>query len=124
MINCLVCGKDAFGGWVTGLPPAPDNQKVGLCVEHNNPENRALAENKWRELMEQAVISERESEELHHLHANIQPFALEILFIDGGRIELPCKSFRATDEDVLEVTSPEDRLVFYPLRHIRRYGEK
>ena len=124
MINCLICGKEVSDGWVTGLPPAPDSQKVGLCAEHNTPENRAQAEKKWRGLLERAVLNEQGSEGLHHFGANVQPLALEILFIDGGKIEVACKSFRATDEDVLEVITPEGRLVFYPLRHIRRYGEK
>ena len=121
MINCLICGKEVSNGWITGLPPAPDSQKVGLCAEHDSPPNRALAEKKWRELLEQAVKSEQESEEMHHPGTG-QLINLEILFIDGGRIVVPCKSFRATDEDTLEVTSPENRLTFYPMRHIRRYG--
>ena len=124
MINCLICGKDAADGWVTGLPPAPDSQKVGLCKAHDTPDNRILAEKKWRSIMEQAVEIERESEALHLIGAPVQPLTLEILFIDGGKIDVLCKNFRTTDDDVLEVTTPENRLVFYPLRHIRRYGEK
>ena len=124
MINCLICGKGASGGWITGLPPAPDSQKVGLCTEHDTTANRVLAENRWREIINQAVEIEQEGEELHHMGASVQPLTLEILFIDGGRVELSCKSFRPTDEDILEVTTQENRLVFYPLRHIRRFGEK
>ena len=124
MINCLICGKDAAPGWHTGLPPAPDSQKVGLCLKHDSPANRALAEKKWREIMNLAVENEQETEAMHSLGASVQPLTLEILFIDGGRIDVPCKSFRPTDGDVLEVTSLENRLIFYPLRHIRRYGEK
>lgn len=123
MVNCLICGKDAAQGWITGLPPAPDSQKVGLCQEHDTPDNRVLAEDRWRKIMEQAVEIERESEALHLAGAPVQPLTLEILFIDGGRIDVLCKSFHTTD-DVLEVTTPENRLIFYPLRHIRRYGEK
>ena len=124
MINCLICGKDAADGWITGLPPAPDSQKVGLCRAHDTPYNRIMAEKKWRKIMEQAVEIERESEVLHLAGAPVQPLTLEILFIDGGKVEVLCKSFRATDDDVLEVATSENRLVFYPLRHIRRYGKK
>lgn len=124
MINCLICGKDAASGWITGLPPAPDSQKVGLCLEHDTPENRVRAEKRWREIISQAVEIEQDGEELHHHGVPVQPLTLEIMFIDGGRIEVPCKSFRPTDEDILEVTTPEGRLAFYPLRHIRRFGEK
>lgn len=124
MINCLICGKDAARGWITGLPPAPDSQKVGLCPEHDTPGNRILAEKRWREIISQAVEIEQDGEELHHHGAAVQPLTLEIQFIDGGRIEVSCKSFRPTDEDILEVTTPEGRLAFYPLRHIRRFGEK
>ena len=124
MISCLICGKSIEGGWITGLPPAPDSQKVGLCPKHDTPANRLQAEEKWRKIMNQAVEIERESEGLHFIGSSVQPQTLEILFIDGGRIEVLCKSFRPTDEDILEVTTPENRLVFYPLRHIRRFGEK
>ena len=124
MIRCLICGQDAETGWITGLPPAPDSQKVGLCREHDTPANRKKAEAKWREIISLAVENEQEGEELHHLPAGNLPLTLEILFIDGGRVEIPCRSFRATDEDILEVTTPENRLVFYPLRHIRRYGTR
>ena len=119
MVPCYICGKDAAGGWIAGLPPAPDSQKTGLCPEHDNIKNRALAFKAWQDLMNleigfqlEAVREEREPE---------TSFKLAIQFMDGGNTVIACRSFGVVEGTTLEVADEHGERKFYPLQHVRSY---
>lgn len=118
MVPCYICGKNSAGGWVAGLPPAPDSQKTGLCPEHDNIENRALAFKAWQDLLTHEIQVQLET--VRH-EEDAPPLKLVVQFMDGGKTVISCRSFGVTGEDMLEIHDADGERKFYPLRHIRSY---
>ena len=118
MIPCYICGKDVAGGWVAGLPPAPDSQKTGLCSEHDTLVNRALAFGAWQNLLSQDIAVQNE---IRGQDAERPPLKLAIKFLDGGKIIIESQSFGLVDNTILEVLNVKGEKQYYPLQHIRSY---
>lgn len=119
MIPCLACGADASTGWVHGFLPSPDSLKLGLCREHDSPDNRKLVKAAWRSLMEREI---RVMNELSGYKAGAPVrWRLDIAFIDGGEVTLECLHCAPTQHGTLQVLLPDRTLRFYPLAQVRRY---
>lgn len=118
MVPCYICGKNSAGGWVAGLPPAPDSQKTGLCPEHDNITNRASAFKAWQDLLTHEIEVQLE---ITKDGEGTPPLKLVVQFLDGGKVVIPCRSFGIVDNSTLEVLDAEGERKFYPLQHVRSY---
>jgi hypothetical protein len=119
MIPCLACGADASTGWVHGFVPSPDSLKMGLCREHDTPDNRKLVKAAWRALMEREIRAMNEVS--GHKAGAPQVWRLEVAFIDGGEVTHDCLDCTPTPHGTLQVLLPDRTLRFFPLAQIRRY---
>ncbi len=118
MIPCYICGRDVAGGWIAGLPPAPDSQKTGLCVDHDSVVNRAIAFSAWQDLLAKDIAVQNE---IHEQEADQPPVKLAIKFLDGGKIIIESQSFGLVNNTILEVLDIKGEKQYYPLQHIRSY---
>ncbi len=118
MIPCYICGKDASAGWIAGLPPAPDSQKVGLCRQHDNIPNRADAFQAWQDLLTGEIEMQLENRKLE---SGGLPFKLVIQFLGGGNVVVPCHSFGVVDGATLETVDTNGERRYFPLQHVRSY---
>ena len=118
MVPCYICGKDSVGGWLAGMPPAPDSQKTGLCLEHDTISNRALAFRAWQDLLNHEIgvqlDTAREAGEA-------PPLKLAVQFMDGGKTVISCRSFGIAGGNTLEIVDADGQRKFYPLQHVRSY---
>ncbi|MDR2892337.1 MAG: hypothetical protein LBV80_04545 [Deltaproteobacteria bacterium] len=119
MIPCFICGQPAETDWVMGLPPAPDSQKLGLCNEHNNQENRSKVNRAWQGYLTAAIGELNRS---NAQRAAGMPRLLSIFFSGGGSLSVPCLEYSTPDPDILKVLTPEGEAVFFPLRQVRHYS--
>ncbi len=118
MIPCHVCGTDASTGFIRGLPPAPDSQKLALCRRHDTPENRIALEKAWKDMsasMMRTVMSVTEHK------ARPVLYNLTVNFKGGGMLSFPCANCRTTDQGTLAVEEQDGGTVFIPMQHIRDY---
>lgn len=118
MVTCHVCGKNAVSGWIYGIPPAPDRQKLGLCPQHDTTENRRIVRRQWIRLMEEEAsraMARRPGDDKPH------GYEVEIDFMDGGRRTIACKAYDVMEKQDLLAITAEDEAVFYPLQHIRTF---
>ncbi|MFW5734261.1 MAG: hypothetical protein ACOCWR_04285 [Oceanidesulfovibrio sp.] len=118
MVPCHVCGKDASAGWIYGIPPAPDRQKIGLCPEHDSMDNRRVVRRQWIRLMEEeaARAMARKPED-----AKPAGFEVEIDFLDGGRRTIQSLGYEVLEQKDLLAISMEGEAIFYPMQHIRAF---
>jgi hypothetical protein len=119
MIPCHLCGKDSGAHWVAGYVPAPDNQKMALCAEHDTPEHRRELYEAWRASMEESIGTAAKNAAYFATRGALR--MLSIHFTAGGSLVLPCLEVAVTEHDALKVTAPDGSLSFFPLRQIRRY---
>ena len=120
MIPCQVCGKDSGAHWVIGYIPAPDSQKVALCVLHDTPENRKNCQKTWQLAMQHSIETTTRNAAYYALRA--LPRMVTILFSGGGSLSVPCLECGVTDHDALKVIAPDGSLSFFPMQQIRRYS--
>lgn len=119
MVNCHVCGREVISGWICGVIPAHDKYKLGLCPEHDNPENRAVVELEWEELLQGELASTMA--ELRVQSEAPTAYEVRILFLDGGAKILRCHRFEVTGDQDLLLVEADGKTVFYPLQHIRSF---
>jgi hypothetical protein len=119
MIPCFICGRDAGSGWIKGFPPAPDSQKLGLCQAHDTEFNRDMVADQWRKYLNKA-ISSLNAANAQKLYGRTR--LLSIFFTGGGSIAVPCMDYATPDQDLLKVTTPDNEVVFFPLRQVRHYA--
>ena len=119
-IPCAICGADAGqDGWVQGFIPSAGSLKMGLCREHDTPDNRRVVIAAWQKLLQREIANMAALEE--HRAASPQVWRLEIDFTDGGSVcleSLGCTS----GKDTLQVILPDKSLRFFPLIHVRHYS--
>lgn len=118
MVPCHICGQNAASGWVYGIPPAPDRQKLGLCPKHDTMENRRIVRRQWIRLMEEEAaraMSGRPEDAKPH------GYEVEIDFLDGGRRTIQCRAYDVMEKQDLLAITAEDEAVYYPLQHIRTF---
>ena len=118
MVPCHICGKDSTGGWIAGLPPAPDSQKVGLCPEHDNISNREIALQAWQARLNTEIEMQLDNRKWE---SGGLPFKLVIHFLSGGNVIVPCQSFGIVDGNTLETIDAQGEHKFFPLQHVRSY---
>ena len=119
MIPCRICGKDASTNWVTGLPPAPDSQKMALCAEHDTPENRKELLVAWHLSMIKAIRAASNNAAYFAARGSLR--MLTLYFSAGGSLNMPCINCEVTDHGTLNVTAPDGTQSFFPMQHVRRY---
>lgn len=119
MIPCQICGKDSAAHWVTGYIPAPDSQKMGLCAEHDTPENRKKIRLDWYRAMILNIRTATQNAAYFATRGAL--FMLTIHYSAGGSLSLPCLEASVTEHSTLKVTAPDGALSFFPMRHIKRY---
>ncbi|QJT10739.1 hypothetical protein [Oceanidesulfovibrio marinus] len=119
MVPCQVCGENAASGWIYGIPPAPDRQKLGLCPKHDTLENRRIVRRQWVRLMEE----EARRAMVHTPEQNSAPagYEVEIDFLDGGRRTIQCLNYEVMEKTDLLAITVTGEAVFYPLLHIRTF---
>lgn len=118
MIFCHVCGKTADTGWIVGLPPAPDSQKMGLCAEHDSFANRQKTLADWQTMMHRDVAEYTENTAIK---AGFRHSLLHIFFHGGGSLSIPCLRCSVTPEKSLAIASPDGRMLYYPIAQIASY---
>ncbi|HEU6436875.1 MAG TPA: hypothetical protein VE028_05440 [Nitratidesulfovibrio sp.] len=119
MIPCHACGADASTGWIHGFVPSPDSLKMGLCREHDTPDNRKLVKAAWRALMQREI--QAMTDVSGYKAGGSGRLRLDIAFIGGGQVTQECLDCTATPQGTLQVLLPDGTLRFYPLPQIRRY---
>ncbi|GHV54482.1 hypothetical protein FACS1894206_07360 [Deltaproteobacteria bacterium] len=119
MIPCQVCGKDAATNWVSGYIPSSDNLKMALCPEHDSPEMRRAIQAVWLAAMLETI--ETDTKNAAYFATREKLSMLCIRFTAGGSISLPCLSASVTEQNTLEVRSPDAGVSFFPLGQITRY---
>ncbi len=119
-VPCYICGADAGqGGWIQGFIPSSSTLKMGLCREHDTPENRQVVTAAWQDLLQREIVRMATLDE--HKATPSQLWRLEIAFVDGGSLHL--ESLGCTSaQDTLQVILPDKSLRFFPLVHIRQYA--
>ena len=118
MIPCFICGKDSSGGWIAGLTPAPDSQKVGLCPQHDNIPNREDALLAWETNLAGEIEMQLENRKWE---SGGSPVRLVIHFLGGGNQVVPCRSYGVVDGNTLETIDADGEHRFFPLQHVRSY---
>jgi hypothetical protein len=119
MVSCHVCGQEVISGWICGVIPAHDRYKLGLCPEHDTPENRAVVESEWDELLQgelAAAMTERRAQAESPVAHEVR-----ILFLDGGIKIVRCQRFEITGDKDLLLLEGDGKAIFYPLQHIRSF---
>lgn len=119
MIPCQACGADASTGWIHGLVPSPDSLKMGLCREHDTPDNRKLVKAAWRMLMEREIRTMTDVS--GHRAGGSARMRLTVAFVGGGALTLECLDCTPTPQGTLQALLPDGTLRFFPLAHIRSY---
>lgn len=119
MVKCQICGAEVFSGWICGIVPAADKDKLGLCADHDTPENRALVQERWEKFMREqmrSTLEQRRKEE-----KPVVRYAVRINFLGGGVKTLTCRAYDVNQDKDLLVLNEEGELDFYPLQHIRNF---
>jgi len=120
MVRCEVCGKEVLSGWICGVVPAPDNDKLGLCPEHDSPQKRQEVQQKWEALLRDKLERTLASE---HRQAEAKAVQLEVTihYLGGGVHVQRCRAYDVNQEGDLLILKEDGNLEFYPLQHIRRF---
>ncbi len=118
MIPCFICGKDASTGWIKGLPPAPDSQKLALCSEHDTPAERVRVAQAWERLLQREIAA---GSELAAYKAMKPPQILTVRFTAGGVLSFVCTHCEPTPHDTLRIATQDGSYTFIPMRQIAEY---
>lgn len=118
MIPCHICGKDASTGFIQGLPPAPDSQKLALCRLHDNPANRMTLEETWKKMSASLLRAS-----LAVAEHKVQPvlYTVTVNFKGGGVLSVPCSGCKTTEQGTLAIEEKDGGTLFIPVQHIRDY---
>lgn len=123
MVRCDVCGKEVLSGWICGVVPADDTHKLGLCPDHDTPEQRADVQEKWERLLheklQRTLARERRDAEEKAPHLEVT-----IHYLGGGVQMERCRAYDVNQEGDLLILKEDGLLDFYPLQHIRRFEVK
>ncbi|MDL2316113.1 hypothetical protein LJC59_03420 [Desulfovibrio sp. OttesenSCG-928-A18] len=119
MIPCYICGKDASTGWTKGFVPAPDSQKLALCIAHDSPENRLRVEEAWRELRLHDLAT---MTELARQKAAPERNIVSVHFTGGGMLSFICSGCAPTGHGTLRIEQEDGSHTYIPMRHIREYS--
>ncbi len=119
MVRCHVCGKEVISGWICGIVPAHDTDKLGLCPEHDTVQNRAAVEQAWEGMLTEALRATLERARRTVKTAVCHD--VRIVFIDGGIKYVRCTSFDVNDAKDLLILTLDGEYEFYPLQHIRTF---
>lgn len=118
MIPCYVCGRDASTGWTKGFTPAPDSQKLALCAEHNNAENRRAVALAWQELLRRGIES---ATNLARHKAEPSAQVVTVHFTGGGLLSFTCLKAAPTEHGTLCIEAPDGSRTYVPMQHVREY---
>ena len=118
MIPCRVCGKDASTHWVTGLPPAPDSQKMALCPAHDTPGNRATVMLDWQNMLAGGIAAV--TSVARHKAAPTMKL-VTVRFIGGGMLSFTGIDCRPTEQNTLCIEEADGSRTFIPLQQVREY---
>ena len=119
MIPCFICGNDASTGWTQGFAPSPDSQKLALCAEHDNPQNRVLAEQAWlkkqkADLAAFTLVARQKASPAVQLAS--------VHFTGGGMLSFTCIDAVPTPQGTLRIEQLDGTQTFIPMQHIREYA--
>ena len=120
MIPCQICGKDASLGWITGLPPAPDSQKMALCAEHDTPANRAMVSREWQKMLA-GDIAAATTIARHKADVDAKSVLINVRFTGGGMLSFTGIGCKPTEQNTLRIEEADGRLTFIPLQQVREY---
>ena len=118
MIPCRICGIDASTNWVTGLPPAPDSQKMALCAEHDTPQNRALVIKDWQQMLT-GDIATAASVARHKAAPEMR--LITVRFNGGGMLSFTGTGCTPTEHNSLRIDEADGSRTFVPLDQVREY---
>jgi hypothetical protein len=105
-------------GWTQGFVPAADSQKLALCPEHDNSENRLSLRKAWHTLLTKNI-----STAINIARQKTSPDIqiISVHFMEGGSISFPCIACTPTEHESLFIQAPDGAKTYIPLRHIRDY---
>lgn len=115
MIPCRICGKDASTHWITGFPPAPDSQKIGLCTEHDTPINRKKITRLWKQMLTQKIAETITVPQIQ------SEYLVVVVFMSGEAASYTCTHVLPTDHGTLQITTLDDTHVFIPITQVKTY---
>jgi hypothetical protein len=119
MIPCHVCGQDASTGWIAGLPPSPDSQKLALCSLHDTPENRNLLEKAWNDLLAQSIAT---AVSLARRKASPpERKIITVRFTAGGALSFLGTRCAPTEHNTLCIEEEDGGRTYIPMPQIRDY---
>ena len=121
MVRCQICGKEVFSGWICGVVPADDKFKLGLCQEHDTPENRAMVDKAWEELMVEELGKAVQPAAEAKAKTRARGYEVTVNFLDGGVKILQTRAYNVSEEQDLLVLNENGIFEFYPLQHIRTF---
>jgi hypothetical protein len=119
MIPCHVCGQDASTGWIVGLPPAPDSQKLALCSRHDTPKNRSLLERTWSDLLTRAIAAEESV--IRHKASPPARKVITVRFTAGGVLSFVGANCAPTEHNTLCVEEEDGGRTYIPMHQVRDY---
>lgn len=120
MIPCHICGKDASLGWITGLPPAPDSQKMALCAVHDTLANRATVSREWQKMMA-GDIEAVTTVARHKADVDAKTVLVTVRFTGGGMLSFTGVDCKPTEQNTLRIEEADGSLTFIPLQQVREY---
>ena len=120
MVKCHICHAPVLAGWVCGIVPAGDTMKLGLCEEHDTPDNRELVRESWAELLQNKVRQSRSLAE-RETTKRAASYEVRIRYMDGGLVTVPCRAYDVSKDRQLLVLKQDGEFDFYPLEHIRQF---
>jgi hypothetical protein len=119
MIPCQICGLDASTGWIAGLPPSPDSQKLALCARHDTPKNRHLLEEIWISYITRSIAA---AESIARYRAS--PPARKIItvrFSAGGVLSFTGARCSPTEHGTLCIEEEDGSQTYIPMIQVRDY---
>ncbi|MDR2077326.1 MAG: hypothetical protein LBP61_10435 [Desulfovibrio sp.] len=119
MIPCHVCGRDASTGWIVGLPPSPDSQKLALCSRHDTPKNRILLEKSWTALLTRSIAAAESV--IRHKASPPARKIVTIRFTAGGALSFTATRCVPTNHSTLCIEEEDGGRTYIPMPQIRDY---
>lgn len=121
MVRCDVCGKEVLAGWICGIVPAHDSDKLGLCPEHDTPTNREHVRRKWEDMLQEQL---GRTLALEHEDNGVKPGAYHVTihWLGGGVQRFFCRAWDVNQDGDLLLLKKDLEIDFYPLQHIRRFS--
>jgi hypothetical protein len=120
MVKCHVCGKDASAGWICGIPPAADSQKLGLCPEHDSVEQRAEVLEAWERLLQNRL--EHMARGMRRSPSGAAPgYRVHVHYREGGVRSVDCTAYDVTQDKDLLLCTAGGGYEFFPLQHVKHF---